>query len=57
MAVVDVQAPDARVARDAEGYYQLKPTEKAGNPFEKARHTCFPVAVFAVCLTRCSPCS
>ena len=42
MAVVDVQAPDARVARDAEGYYQLKPTEKAGNPFEKARHTHFP---------------
>lgn len=33
--VVDVQAADARVERDADGYYQLKATEKAGNPFEK----------------------
>jgi hypothetical protein len=35
--VVDVQAADARVERSAEGYYSLKATEKAGNPFEKAR--------------------
>jgi hypothetical protein len=25
------------VARDADGYWQLKPTEKAGNPFEKIK--------------------
>jgi len=35
--VVDVVAEDARVARNADGYYDLKPTEKAGNPFEKVR--------------------
>lgn len=35
--MVDVVAPAARVERDADGYYQLKPGEKAGNPAEKAR--------------------
>jgi ferredoxin-nitrite reductase len=28
---------DARVTRDADGYWQLKPSEKAGNPFEKLK--------------------
>ena len=43
LPVVDVVAPDARVLRNADGYYDLKPTEKAGNPFEKARRRWRPL--------------
>ena len=40
--VVDVVAPDSRVLRNADGYYDLKPEEKAGNPFEKVRALSWP---------------
>ena len=41
--VVDVVAPDARVLRDSDGYYTLKSSEKAGNPFEKVRRRWRPM--------------